>query len=170
MTISEMLLPEFDQEMKSTRRILECVPEDKFAFKPHEKSMTLGRLASHTAELPHWVVEAIDKDVLEMSPGQKPFLAASSAELLSALDKNVTEGRAAIAGASNEHLGKLWKFVMGGHTAFEMPRTAVLRSVVMNHMIHHRAQLTVYLRLIDVAVPGLYGPSADDKAGMKAGA
>ena len=166
-TISEMLLPEFDQEMKSTRKILECVPDDKLEYKPHEKSMTLGRLASHVAELPHWVVETIDKDMLEVSPGQKPFLAASQAELLSAFDKNVTEGRAAIAGTSDEHLGKVWKFMFGGHLAFAMPRAAVLRSVVMNHMIHHRAQLGVYLRLNDVPIPGLYGPSADDKAAPK---
>jgi uncharacterized damage-inducible protein DinB len=169
-TISQMLLPEFDQEMKSTRKLLECVPDDKLAYKPHEKSMTLGRLASHVAEMPHWAVETIGKDMLEATPGQKPFVAESKAELLSAFDKNVAEAREAIAGASDEHLSKTWKFVYAGQTAFEMPRVAVLRAPVMNHMIHHRAQLGVFLRLNNVAIPGMYGPSFDDKAGMGASA
>jgi len=168
MTISAMLLPEFDQEMKSTRKLLECVPEDKLSYKPHAKSMTLGRLASHVAELPHWVSETINRDMLEVAPGQKPFLADTKAELLDAFDKNVSDARAAIAGASDEHLGKNWKFVYGGQTAFEMPRAMVLRSVVMNHLIHHRAQLGVFLRLNDVGIPGMYGPSFDDKAGFAA--
>jgi uncharacterized damage-inducible protein DinB len=163
MTISEMLLPEFDQEMANTRKIVDCVPEGKFAWKPHEKSMTLGRLASHVAEMPQWSIFTINQDKLELTPGTKPFNAATKAELMEALDKNAAAAREAIAGASDEHLGKTWALIYGGQTIFEMPRAAVLRSMVMSHMIHHRGQLSVYLRLIDVPIPGMYGPSADTK-------
>jgi uncharacterized damage-inducible protein DinB len=163
MTISEMLLPEFDQEMASTRKILECVPEDKFTWKPHEKSMALGRLASHTCELPGWAVYVINQDSLELTPGQTAFNAATKAELLGAFDKNIPEARAAIAGASDEHLGKTWSLIFGSHTIFTLPRAVVLRNVVMSHTIHHRGQLSVYLRLNDVAIPGMYGPSADER-------
>jgi uncharacterized damage-inducible protein DinB len=163
MTISEMLLPEFDQEMANTRKILDCVPEDKFAWKPHEKSMSMGRLASHVAEMPMWAAAIVNQYKLELTPGQKPFNAATKAELMSAIDKNVADARAAIAGASDEHLGKTWSFIYGGHTVFALPRAAVLRNMVMSHLIHHRGQLSVYLRLKEVAIPGMYGPSADDK-------
>jgi uncharacterized damage-inducible protein DinB len=163
MTLSEMLLPELDQEMANTRKIVDCVPEDKFAWKPHEKSMALGRLASHLAEMPQWASSIVNQDKLEMTPGQKPFIAATKAELMGALDKNVADARAAIAGASDEHLGKIWTFIYAGHTIFALPRTAALRSMVMSHLIHHRGQLSVYLRLNDVAIPGMYGPSADDR-------
>jgi uncharacterized damage-inducible protein DinB len=162
MTITESLLPEFDQEMANTRKILETVPEDKYSWKPHEKSMDLGRLASHVAELPHWAVESINRETLELSPGEKPFLAASSAELLARFDKNTAEARSAIAGATDEDLAKIWSLIYGGHTVLSMPRASVLRGMVMNHLIHHRAQLGVYLRLNDVAIPGMYGPSADE--------
>jgi uncharacterized damage-inducible protein DinB len=163
MTISEMLLPEFDQEMANTRKIVECVPEEKFAWKPHEKSMTLGRLASHVAEMPQWCIFTIDHDKLELTPGMKPFNAATKAELMESLDNNAAAARAAIAGATDEHLGKTWALIYGGHTVFEMPRAGVLRTMVMSHMIHHRGQLSVYLRLLDVPIPGMYGPSADTK-------
>jgi uncharacterized damage-inducible protein DinB len=163
MTISEMLLREFDQEMVNTRKIVDCVPEEKFAWKPHGKSMALGRLASHVSEMPQWAGAIINQDKLEMTPGQKPFSAATKAELIEALDKNIAEARAAIAGASDEHLGKTWSFIYGGHPVFTLPRTAALRTMVMSHIIHHRGQLSVYLRLIDVAIPGMYGPSADDR-------
>jgi len=164
MTISEMFLPEFDQEMANTRKILECVPEDKFTWKPHEKSMTLGRLASHVAEMPNWAVLTINQDKLELTPGTKPFLAGSKAELVEALDKNVAEARQAITGASDEHLAKTWSLIYGGNTVFSLPRAAVLRGMVMSHIIHHRGQLSVYLRLNNVAIPGMYGPSADANA------
>jgi hypothetical protein len=111
MKISEMLLPEFDQEMASTRKILECVPEEKLAWKPHAKSMTLGRLASHVAELAGWAVVVINQDRLEITPDMKPFNAATKAELMGAIDKNTVDARAAIAGASDEQLGKTWSFI-----------------------------------------------------------
>ena len=162
MSISQMLLPEFDREMANTRKLLSSVPEDKFSWQPHAKSMTLGRLASHIAELPNWAVETINRETLELQPGMKPWLATSQAELLERFDKNVDEARAAISGASDAHLAVDWSLIFGGRKVMTMPRVAVLRSVVMNHLIHHRAQLGVYLRLNDVAIPGMYGPSADE--------
>jgi uncharacterized damage-inducible protein DinB len=163
MTIAETLLPEFDHEMSSTRKLLECVPDGKFAWKPHEKSMALGRLASHVAEIPSYVTVTINLPALEIGPGHQPFNVASKAEILAAFDKNVADARAALAGASDENLTQPWSLIFGGHTAFTMPRAAVLRNMAMNHLIHHRAQLGVYLRLNDVAIPGMYGPSADQK-------
>lgn len=162
MTISETLLPQFDQEMANTRKILECVPENKFAWKPHEKSMTLGRLASHVAGLPEWGVMTVNLDKLDLTPDQKPFMAKSKAELTEAFNNNVSAGHEAIAGASDEHLAKTWTLLFQGNPVLSMPRIDVLRSVVLSHLIHHRGQLSVYLRLLDVPIPGMYGPSADN--------
>jgi uncharacterized damage-inducible protein DinB len=162
MPISQMLLPEFDEEMKNTRKLLERVPEDKFSYQPHAKSMTLGRLAGHVAELPEWAKAAIELDELDLEPGQQPYMAKSTQDLLNTFDKNVTEARKAISGASDEHLQKIWTLTFAGKPAFSMPRVAVLRGSVMNHLIHHRAQLGVYLRLNEVEIPGMYGPSADE--------
>jgi uncharacterized damage-inducible protein DinB len=163
MTISETLLPEFDQEMANTRAILECVPEDKFAWKPHEKSMTMGRLASHVAELPNWAVYTIDLEKLELTPDMKPFIASAKSELMAAFAANASAARSAISGASDAHLGKTWSLVYGGNVVMSMPRAGVLRTMVLSHLIHHRGQLGVYLRLNDIAIPGMYGPSADAK-------
>ena len=163
MTISEMLLPEFDQEMASTHSMLDRVPEDKFGWKPHDKSMTMGRLASHVAEMPNWAVFTIKQDNLEMTPGQKPFIAATKTELMDALAKNTAAAREAIAGANDTEMSKSWSLIYGGHPVLTMPKASVLRTVVMNHIIHHRAQLSVYLRLNNIAVPGMYGPTADDQ-------
>jgi uncharacterized damage-inducible protein DinB len=166
MSISETLLPEFDQEMQNTRKLLECVPEDRPDYKPHPKSMALARLAGHVAELPNWAVNAIRLESLDLTPasgeGFKAGVMTSRQALLDTFDKNVAEAREAIAGASDEHLAKIWSLIYKGHTVMQMPRAAVLRSSVMNHVIHHRAQLGVYLRLNDIAIPGMYGPSADD--------
>jgi len=163
MTVSEILLPEYDQEFANARKVLEVVPEEKFSWKPHDKSMTLGRLASHVAETGGWAALTILQDKLELTPGQKPFSAENRAELLAAFDRMTAEGRAAIAGAHDAAMGRQWSLLVGGHTVFTMPRAAVLRTMVMNHMIHHRAQLSVYLRLLDVKVLGMYGPTADDR-------
>ena len=168
MTISQVLLPEFDHEMENTRKILDCVPEDKFGWKPHQKSMTLGQLASHIAEIPSYAVATINLPSLEITPGHKPFIAGSKSELLAALDKNAADARRAIAGATDEHLAQNWSLIYGGQTIFDMPRAGVLRSMVMSHLVHHRGQLGVYLRLNDVAIPGMYGPSADTQAAAAA--
>ena len=165
MSISQMILPEWDMEMANSRKLLACVPDGKFDYKPHEKSMTLGSLAGHVAGLAGWAKETMTLEKLEIEPGYKPHVPATNAELLEMFDKCVASGRAAIAGAADEDYGKPWSLVFGGHMAFTMPRAAVLRGVVMNHHIHHRAQLGVYLRLLDVKIPGMYGPSADDKPG-----
>lgn len=166
MTLSEGLLPEFDQEMANTRKSLERVPEDKLGWKPHEKSGTMAWLAGHVANLPSWAIFAIKQDSLDLAPQGAPVQAAPAAksrkELLATFDKNAAEARAAIAGASDAHLRKTWTLLKTGKPLLAMPRTAVLRTFVMNHLIHHRAQLGVYLRLNNVPVPALYGPSADE--------
>ena len=162
MTISEMLLPEFDEEMKNTRKMLERVPEDKFNYKPHEKSMAMGRLAGHVAEMPSWAAHTLEMDVLELQSGQQPYAPTSRQELLETFDKHVAEARAHIGGATDETLHQIWTLKFSGKTIFTQPRAQVLRGMVMNHMIHHRAQLSVYLRLVEVEVPGMYGPSADE--------
>ena len=167
MTIAEGLLAEFDHEMANTRKTLERCPDGKFAWQPHLKSFAMGALASHVANLPGWVVETINRDSLDFAPvGEAPYReeeAKNAQELLARFDEKVTAARAALAGASNENLMGNWTLLAGGHKIFTMPRIAVLRSFVMNHMIHHRAQLGVYLRLNDIPVPGIYGPSADEQ-------
>jgi uncharacterized damage-inducible protein DinB len=162
MAFSQALLPEFDEEMKNTRKLLECVPDGKFEYQPHTKSMTLARLATHVAEMPSWAATTLDTEVLEMQPGFKPEIAASRAELLQKFDKGVADARAKIAAATDEDWAKTWTFKFAGKTVIAMPRSAVMRSTVMNHLIHHRAQLGVFLRLNDVEIPGMYGPSADE--------
>lgn len=168
MTISQSLLPEFDQEMANTRKTLERVPDDKFGWKPHEKSWAMGGLTTHLANLPSWAVLTINADSFDMAPpGGEPFKnpeTKSRQEALEMFDKNVADARAAIAGASDEELFKTWSLLSGGHTILSLPKIAVLRSFVMNHIIHHRAQLGVYLRLNDIPVPAIYGPSADEGA------
>jgi uncharacterized damage-inducible protein DinB len=163
-TISQILLPEFDQEMASTRKILACVPDDKLAFQPHEKSMTLGRLATHVAELPRWAVRAITTESFEVVRN-KPHIAESQAELLATFDSAAAEAREAIAGATDEQLSVEWSLTFGGRKVMTLPRFMVVRTMMMNHLIHHRAQLGVFLRLNHVAIPGMYGPSADEKVG-----
>ena len=166
MALSNALLPEFDQEMANTRRTLERVPEDKLDWRPHEKSTTLGGLTTHLSNLPSWASFALDRDSLDIAPVGEPPLRLeqikSVSEALEMFDQNVVAARAAIAGASDEQLQQTWTLLHGGRTVFALPRAAVLRTVVMNHIIHHRAQLGVYLRLNDVPVPSLYGPSADE--------
>lgn len=162
MSIAQSLLPEFDQEMAGTRTTLERVPEDKFSYQPDPKSMTMGRLAAHVAEMPGWGVFAMKGDSLDLAGDFKPFTPKNRAELLAGFDKNIAEARAAIAAGSDEAFMQPWSLKMGDQVLFTMPRIAVIRSMVMNHTIHHRAQLTVYFRLNGVPVPGLYGPSADE--------
>lgn len=158
-----MLLPEFDQEMANTRKTLERVPEDKLDYKPHSKSMTLGRLAGHIAELPGWGAMTLSTESFDLDPNAyKPMIPKSRQEVLAVFDKNVAEAREQIAKASDEALMATWTLSVKGHPVMSMPRVAVLRSTVVNHIIHHRAQLGVYLRLNEIDVPGMYGPSADE--------
>ncbi len=167
MAIRDALLPEFDFEMGKARKTLERVPENRFDWRPHPKSPTMGWLAGHVAHLPFWAVVTIQQDRLDLAPpGAPPGRVpepSSRQELLETFDKNVAAARAAIAGASDDHLHQNWTLLKGGQELMTLPRAAVLRSFVLNHLIHHRAQLGVYLRLNDVPVPSIYGPSADEQ-------
>jgi uncharacterized damage-inducible protein DinB len=164
--IRDAILSEFDHEMISTRQTLDRVPEGKGDWAPHEKSMKMGRLAGHVAELSGWAATIVGQDSLDFraagAPPMSPTVMTSHKQLLEVFDKKTAEARAAIAGASDETLLGPWTLLSGGQTIFTMPRVAVLRSFVMDHIVHHRAQLGVYLRLNNIPVPSVYGPSADE--------
>jgi len=174
MTIGQTLLAEFDEEMKNTRRVLERCPDEKWNWKPHEKSGTLGWLAGHVATMVGWLPMTIKTQELDYAPvdgpGFEPPKITNRKELLAEFDKNAAESRAALSTVSDAEMIKNWKLLAGGQEIFSMPRTACIRGMVLNHHIHHRAQLTVYFRLLGVAVPGLYGPSADEAQPSAAGA
>jgi uncharacterized damage-inducible protein DinB len=165
MSIAQSLLPEFDQEMAVTRLLLERVPEAQAAWKPHPKSMGLGQLAIHLATLPSWAIPTITQSELDINPpggpGYKTPPFTSTAGVVSTFDQSVTMAREALAGASDAALLEPWTFKNHGAVIFTMPRIAVLRSMVFNHVVHHRGQLSVYLRLHDVPLPPMYGPTAD---------
>lgn len=163
MTIPELFLQEFDVEMPGTRKLLERVPDASFAWKPHEKSMTLGRLASHIADLPARCSTIITTEELVRQPGFTPWAASSTAEVLEHFDAATTEAHAALAGLRDDQLTVMWTLKMGDRTLASLPRVMALRRVFMNHIIHHRAQLGVFLRLLDVPIPGMFGASADDQ-------
>src|SRR3989441_10992940 len=166
MTIGESMLPEFDQEMQSTRKTLERVPDDKWNWKPHEKSGTVSWLAGHVATMVGWLPITINTEELDYAPvggpSFEPPKISNRKELLAAFDKGAIEARAALAKVSDADMAKGWKLLAGGQEIFTMPRVACIRGMCLNHLIHHRAQLTVYFRLLGIAVPGLYGPSADE--------
>jgi len=166
MALNEALLAEFEHEMANTRKILERVPDDKFDWKPHAKSMPVRQLALHLALFPSWTTEIFDRTSLDIAPpGQPPYqppVVNSRKELLEIFDRDLAKARKGLEGAGDRQLLENWTLLAGGKTIFTMPRMAALRSMVMNHMIHHRAQFGVYLRLNDIPVPGLYGPSADE--------
>ena len=167
MAIKNALLPEFDHEMAVTRKTLERVPEDKPDYKPHEKSMTMSRLAGHLAELPGFVTMALQNDSFNIrpaggGPSRQPVVMTSRKQLLDEFDKNVANMRDTLSKASDESLMKSWSLLAGDKTILTMPRAAVVRSFCLSHIIHHRAQLGVYLRMNNVPVPSVYGPSADE--------
>ncbi len=166
MAIRDSLLPEFDHEMATTRKTLERVPEDKTSWKPHDTSMPLGRLAGHIAEMLGFAATTFRGDSFDFAPPggtpMKPTIMTSRQQLLDIFDKNVAEARAAISKASDEELMQTWTLLNGGKTFFAMPRITVLRSMILNHIIHHRGQLSVYLRMNQVPVPSIYGPSGDE--------
>lgn len=165
MPIAKTLLPEFDVEMATTRALLERVPEDRSEYRPHAKSTDLGALAVHIVNLVGLTTRAISQTEVDMNPPggpafkQAPF--TTTAALLEAFDANVAQARDAIEGASDEDLMVPWSLKNGGETIFTIPRAGVLRTMVLNHMIHHRGQLSVYLRQNDVPLPSIYGPTAD---------
>lgn len=162
MTIAELLLPELAEEAANTRKLLELVPEDRFDYAPHPRSMRLGRLAGHLAEIPEWLAVTMQTESLDPSDDAEVFVPTSGQALLDKHDASVEAAQAALAAASDEALAVTWTLLWKGQTVFEMPRRAVIRSMVLNHAVHHRAQLGVYLRLLDVKIPGMYGPSADE--------
>ncbi|HVZ37984.1 MAG TPA: DinB family protein [Candidatus Kapabacteria bacterium] len=162
MAIADALVSEFDHEMAVTRTVLERVPFDNPTWAPHEKSMTLKRLATHVATLPNWAMHTMGVSEFDLgADGYKPPDLKSADELVAEFDKHVADARAALASASDADFMAPWTFRNGETVFFTMPKASVIRSFMMNHSIHHRGQLTVYLRLLDVPLPSVYGPTAD---------
>lgn len=166
MSIAESILPEFDQEMAGTRKTLERIPNDKLDWKAHPKSNTIGWVGAHLAEIPGWVEGTLTLDEWDIAPKDgEPYRTptmTSREQMLEVFDKNVLAARAAIQATSDAAFAKEWSLLMGGEPIITMPRIGVIRSFVLNHTIHHRAYLCSYLRLNDIPVPGLYGPSGDE--------
>ena len=166
MTYAETLLPEFDQEMANTRKVLERLPDDKLDWQAHPKSHTIGWNANHVADLPNWLVMVLNTPSLDIAPiGGQPYTSpkpGSRREILELFDRNVATAREALAEVKDADVGRPWTLEQAGQLIFTLPRAAVIRSMVLNHLIHHRAHLLVYLRLNDVPVPGMYGPSGDE--------
>ena len=165
MSMNQALLGEFDHEMANTRKTLERVPDAKWEWKPHQKSGTMGWLANHIALFPGWLAGTFETESLDIAPGGKQVeqpTAHNRQELLAIFDNGTAEARAALARATDQQLMTTWTLLNDGKPFFSMPRVAVFRGMIMNHLIHHRAQLCVYFRLNDVPVPALYGPSADE--------
>lgn len=161
MSISSTFLPEFDEEMKTTRRLLERVPGEKARWKPHEKSFSLGHLTQLVARMPGWITQIMSETTLDLSSTPE-YTYEETSTLLDEFDRNVKEARAAMAGASDADFGVEWSLTGGGRTFMTLPRAAAVRQTI-NHLVHHRGQLSVYLRLIDVPLPSIYGPTADER-------
>ena len=166
MTYAQSILPEFDQEMANTRKVLERLPDDKLDWRPHGKSHTIGWNANHVADIVKWLELILTTPSLDIAPVdgeryQVPSL-ASRREILDLFDRNVAATRKVIAAVKDEQMNEIWTLLSAGKPIMAMPRTAVIRGFVMNHIIHHRAIICVYLRLNDIPVPGMYGPSGDE--------
>lgn len=163
MKIADILLQDFDLEMLGTRTTLERIPEDKADYKPHEKSMPMGRLAVHVARLPQFLITILETPSLDLASAKwPPLVFESRARLLAEFDRLAAEARKALASATDEQLEAIWKLVWGEKLLAEAPRSLLYRTLFLNHLVHHRAQLGVYLRLNGLPVPSLYGPSADE--------
>ncbi|HJW43583.1 MAG TPA: DinB family protein [Geothrix sp.] len=166
MTHAQSLLPEFTQEMAGLRRMIERIPTGQMDYKPHAKSFTLGQLANHLVEIPGWTVSTLTVNELDFSHpdvvAKRPAPSREVAGLLRTLDAGVEKALGILAQTSDAAFGENWTLKNEGQALFTMPRAAVLRAFVLNHLVHHRAQLGLYLRLLDVPVPALYGPSADE--------
>lgn len=166
MDLAKTLLPEFEHEMATLRRVLERIPADRLDYRPHPKSFTLGDLANHAATIPGWTISTMTETELDFglpeTQARQPKPSTTAEGLLRTLDAGVEGALAALSGASDEDFHVVWTLKNHGQVLFAMPRIAVYRSFVMNHLIHHRAQLAVYLRMLEVPVPSIYGPSADE--------
>jgi uncharacterized damage-inducible protein DinB len=162
MSYAAQILPEFDQEMANTRKVLELVPENKLDWKAHPTSNTIGWNANHLAEIPGWVEGTLAHDTWDIAPvGGEPYRSPSHTSrkaIVELFDKNVAAARGAIERVNEADLGKAWSLLNGGEVLLTMPRVAVIRMFVLNHLIHHRAFLCAYLRMNDIPVPGMYGP------------
>ena len=165
MKLIDSLITEFDHEAQTTRKHLERLPEDKLDWRPHEKSFTAGGLAAHITEMVSWADAILNQDELDFDPASyRPYRATSVADLLKTFDDNVAKGKQALAGASDETLRQPWSFKIMGRVRFEKSKADVFRDFALSHVIHHRGQFSVYLRLLNLPVPGSYGPSADEQA------
>jgi uncharacterized damage-inducible protein DinB len=166
MSYASLILPDFEPEMANTRKVLERVPEDKLDWQPHPTSHTIGWNANHLAEMPGWVRSTMSETVLDIAPVNGPRYQSPSLrqrqQILDLFDKNVAEAKEALAKANEADYDVGWSLVKAGQPMFTMPRRAVLRSFVVNHIVHHREVLCVYLRLNNIPVPGMYGPSGDE--------
>jgi uncharacterized damage-inducible protein DinB len=161
--LNQSFILELKHEAASTKRILERVPEGKFDWKPHEKSMTLGRLASHVAELPGFLNSILTMDEFDFAKGDyKPSHASSPQELLDVFQQKLDEATQTLQNTSDEKMQANFTLRNGDHVFATIPRMVAVRSMALNHIIHHRGQIAVYLRLLDIPVPGMYGPSADE--------
>lgn len=166
MFIKGLLLPEFDQEMAHTRKILERVPEDRLTWRPHPKSMALQALVSHLVNIPSWLPLTLDHAEVDLMPEGKPWVTPQQTtrqDWLAAFDSHAAAARACLEATTDERMEETWTLKGNGQVYFASPKKGVLRSFVFNHLVHHRAQLGVYLRLLEIPVPGVYGPSADDQ-------
>ncbi|MCC7417385.1 MAG: DinB family protein [Acidobacteria bacterium] len=163
MSVSAAFLQEFEREAQTTRRVLERVPADKFSWKPHPKSMTLGQLALHVASVPDHICAWACEDETKFGGASGTPSPGSSADLTAALDKSIAKMKDTMAQLGDAGLMAHWKATANGATVFEMPKVALIRTIALNHWYHHRGQLSVYLRLLDVPVPAIYGPSADEQ-------
>jgi len=162
MSIAESFLAEIDQEAAITKRVLERVPGDKLSWKPHEKSMSLGQLALHTATIPGFIVALVTPDQFELPSSFDSPEAQTSEELVPALESGVATAKEYLSGLDDEAALSTWTLAKGDRVVMAVPRVGILRSIMLNHWYHHRGQLSVYLRLLDVPVPSIYGPSADE--------
>jgi len=162
MALIDGMLQELEQEAQTTRRVLERVPDNKLSWRPHEKARTLGELALHIAMVPGAVAELVATQSTVQAPQFTDLSPASAAELITALDESIAKAKKVLGGMDDTALMATWRMMQGERELFALPRIALLRSVMLNHWYHHRGQLTVYLRELDVPIPSIYGPSADE--------
>ena len=164
MAMVDHLLPEFDHEMATTRRLLERVPDDRLSWKPHAKSFSLGQLAQHVANIPTWGHMTLAQPEIDLATYPPVAELGSRGAILEFFERNAAEARRSLVGKTDAELMAPWSLKQGDHTMFTMPKATVWRTFVMNHLVHHRGQLSVYLRQQDVPLPSMYGPSADEQS------
>jgi uncharacterized damage-inducible protein DinB len=169
MKLTELFLADIEREIPASRRVLERVPEGRYEWKPHEKSMKFGYLATLVATMPSWIDAMVNQDELDFAPkggsSYKPPELKTSRDLVKALEDSVAKAQAALRGTTDEHLMTNWKLKAGGHVVTDLPRHVNIRDGVLSHWAHHRGQFTVYLRLVGASVPPVYGPTADEGLG-----